>query len=102
MTQSAPALPASGVIAVAPSSLGNAAAAVIALSTEARAQRILPIDAGVVGDARCGRAMNSASRLVAEALAASAHSLDELARALGSAAGAYGLADLVAVGPDPG
>ena len=68
MSPSPPPLPASGIIAVAPSSLGNAAAAALALSVEARAPRVVPLGADVVGDPRCCDAMSSASRLVAEAL----------------------------------
>jgi hypothetical protein len=93
---------ASGAIAVAPSSLGRAAGALSALTGGVRAQAQSALSSPAVesvGDARCHEALGSASRLVAEALDASAGSLDELAGGLRSAAGAYSLADLLAFAP---
>jgi hypothetical protein len=95
-------LPGPAGIAVAPSSLSSAGAALSALAGDVRTQALRPLGTGVIGDASCGAALTAASHLVGEALEASAGSLDELARALRAAAGAYSLADLLAVAPEPG
>ncbi len=92
--------PASSFIAVAPSSLSSVGATLTALAAEVRTQGPRSPGAGAVGDAHCHAALTTASHLVAEALAASAGSLDELAGALRAASAAYGLADLLAFTPE--
>jgi hypothetical protein len=94
--QPAPSPQASGVIAVAPSSLGSASAAVLAFAADVRAERLRPLGVEITGDSHCDAALASATRLVGAALDASAGCLDEIARALRAAAEAYGLADQVA------
>ena len=93
---------ASSLIAVTPSSLGSGAAALSFLTADVRAhgQNALgSLPASVIGDARCQAALAAATRLVAEALHASAGSLDQLGAGLRAAEGAYGLADLLAFAP---
>ncbi len=90
----------SGMIAVAPSSLAAAGAVVIALAAEVRAVAPAQLGADLIGDAHCAAALASASRLVVQALDASAGSLDDMARALRTAAGAYELADVLAIAPE--
>ena len=58
------------------------------------------LGADLIGDAHCAAALASASRLVVQALDASAGSLDDMARALRTAAGAYELADVLAIAPE--
>ncbi len=92
----------SSVIAVTPSSLGSAAGALSALTADLRAHEHSALgspSAAVTGDARCEAALAAASRLVGEALNASAESLEQLGSGLRSAEGAYSLADLLAFAP---
>jgi hypothetical protein len=96
-----PAAP-SGVIAVTPSSLGSAAGALSVLTADVRVHAQSTLNsppAAVVGDPRCQAALAAAGRLVAEALHASAGSLDQLGAGLRAAEEAYGLADLLAFEP---
>jgi hypothetical protein len=67
----------------------------MAAELAARTPRRLP--AGAMANPQCFQAFSQASRLVGEALSSSAASLEEMARALHAAAGAYALADLAAV-----
>ena len=89
-----------GVIAVAPSSIGSAAAAGAALAAQLAAMTPHALAPGAIANSPCFQAFSDASRLVGEALQASAASLDEIARALHAAAGAYALADQLAVAPE--
>jgi hypothetical protein len=96
---------ASGAIAVAPSSLGTAAGALAALTGEVGARALSALGSPapeMIGDAHCHAALAAASQLVADALHASAGSLDQLAAGLRSAQGAYSLADLLAFAPERG
>ena len=89
-------------IAVVPASLGATGDGVLALAAEVRGQALRPMSADAIGSARCSDALSGAERLVGEALQASARSLEEIARALRAASGAYGLADLVAFRQESG
>jgi hypothetical protein len=87
----------SGPFMVVPSSLGAAAGPVFSLAADVRQLPLHVLSADVIGDAGCARAVDQAVQLVEGAARVSAQALDEVARALRSAAGAYELADLVAV-----
>jgi hypothetical protein len=87
-------------IAVVPASLGATADAVVAIAAEVRGHALRSLSAESVGSGPCSAALTGSSGLVEQALQAASLSLDELARALHAAAGAYGLADLVAFRPE--
>jgi hypothetical protein len=86
----------SDTIAVVPASLGTTGDAVLALAGEVRSQALRPVGVDAIGNAYCSEALAGAARMMEQALQSSAQSLEEIARALRAASGAYGLADLVA------
>lgn len=87
----------SDAIAVVPASLGATGRAISSLAAEVRGQTPRPLNPDAIASAHCSDALAGASRLVAQALQASAQSLEEIAGALRAASSAYGLVDLVAV-----
>ena len=89
--------PSADAIAVAPSSLAGMAGASAALAAQVAAVSVGALGADAVANPQCFQAFSSAGQLVNEALQTTAASLDQIARALNAAAGAYGLADLLAV-----
>jgi hypothetical protein len=91
--------PRTDAIAVLPASLGTTGDAVLALAAEVRRHALHSLSAGVVGSPSCADALAGAGRLVEQAWQEAAHSLEQIARALHAASGAYGLADLVAFRP---
>jgi hypothetical protein len=83
-------------IVVVPASLAATGDAVLGLASEVRGHARRPLSADAIGSAHCSEALAGAARLIDQALRASAQSLEEIARALRAASGAYGLADVVA------
>ncbi|HEX4015363.1 MAG TPA: hypothetical protein VHX15_01380 [Frankiaceae bacterium] len=83
-------------IVVVPTSIGATGDAVSALVAEVRGQALRPLGADVIGGAHCADALAGAGRSVEQALDATVRSLEQIARALHAASGAYALADLVA------
>jgi hypothetical protein len=87
-------------IVVVPASLAATGGAVQEVASGVRSRALRPLSADAIGSEPCSESLAGAARLVEQALAASAQSLAEIARALGAASGAYGLADLVAFRPE--
>lgn len=92
----------SDAIAVVPTSLAATGDAVLSLAAEVRGQAPRPLSGDAIGSTHCADSLAQASRLLGQAVHASAQSLEEIARALQTASGAYGLADLVAFRPERG